>query len=169
MPRYLQRAGSGQRLQRRNPVFLYASTNKVYGEMVDVAIVEDATRYRYRDYPEGMDEQQPLDFHSPYGCSKGSGDQYVRDYSRIYGLPTVVFRQSCIYRDPPVWRLKTRAGWRGLSSPRCWEGRSPFMEMAKQIRDLLLWKISWMLTTQRLPKRTKLLGMRSISAAVPKM
>ncbi len=85
------------RASRRNPVFLYASTNKVYGEMLDVAVVEDVTRYRYRDFPEGMDEQQPLDFHSPYGCSKGSGDQYVRDYARIYGLPTVVFRQSCIF------------------------------------------------------------------------
>jgi CDP-paratose 2-epimerase len=85
------------RESRRNPLFIYASTNKVYGEMDDVAIVEDATRYRYRDYPDGMDEKQPLDFHSPYGCSKGSGDQYVRDYLRIYGLPTVVFRQSCIF------------------------------------------------------------------------
>ena len=85
------------RASRRNPIFLYASTNKVYGEMLDVAIVEDETRYRYRDFPEGMDESQPLDFHSPYGCSKGSGDQYVRDYARIYGLPTVVFRQSCIF------------------------------------------------------------------------
>jgi CDP-paratose 2-epimerase len=85
------------RASRRNPFFLYASTNKVYGEMNHVAIVEDATRYRYRDFPEGMDEQQPLDFHSPYGCSKGCGDQYVRDYARIYGLSSVVFRQSCIF------------------------------------------------------------------------
>ena len=55
------------------------------------------TRYRYRDLPHGVAETQPLDFHSPYGCSKGAGDQYVRDYARIYGLRTVVFRQSCIY------------------------------------------------------------------------
>ena len=80
-----------------NPVFLYASTNKVYGGMEDVAVVEEATRYCYRDYPLGIPETRPLDFHSPYGCSKGAGDQYVRDYARIYGLPTVVFRQSCIY------------------------------------------------------------------------
>ncbi|MBN1180261.1 MAG: GDP-mannose 4,6-dehydratase [Anaerolineae bacterium] len=80
-----------------NPIFLYASTNKVYGGMEDVIVVEDATRYRYRDLPLGVPETRPLDFHSPYGCSKGAGDQYVRDYARIYGLPTVVFRQSCIY------------------------------------------------------------------------
>ncbi len=85
------------RASRKKPMFLYASTNKVYGEMLDVAVVEDTTRYRYRDFPEGMDEKQPLDFHSPYGCSKGCGDQYVRDYARIYNLPTMVFRQSCIF------------------------------------------------------------------------
>jgi len=55
------------------------------------------TRYDYKDLPDGASELQPLDFHSPYGCSKGSGDQYVRDYHRIYDLPTIVFRQSCIY------------------------------------------------------------------------
>ena len=81
----------------KNPIFIYASTNKVYGEMEDVEVAEYDTRYMYRDLPMGCSEAQPLDFHSPYGCSKGTGDQYVRDYSRIYGLPTVVFRQSCIY------------------------------------------------------------------------
>jgi len=78
-------------------VLFYASTNKVYGGMEDVVIVEDDNRYRYADLPFGAPRTQPLDFHSPYGCSKGAGDQYVRDYSRIYGLKTVVFRQSCIY------------------------------------------------------------------------
>jgi CDP-paratose 2-epimerase len=78
-------------------VVFYASTNKVYGGMDDVAVVEETTRYRYRDFPGGISEGQTLDFHSPYGCSKGAGDQYVRDYARIYGLKTVVFRQSCIY------------------------------------------------------------------------
>ncbi len=53
-------------------------------------------RYGYTDLPEGIPETQNLDFHSPYGCSKGAADQYVRDYARIYGLRTVVFRQSCI-------------------------------------------------------------------------
>ena len=79
------------------PIVLYASTNKVYGGMEDVAVEELETRYAYRDLPLGVAESQPLDFHSPYGCSKGCGDQYVRDYARIYGLPTVVLRQSCIY------------------------------------------------------------------------
>ena len=79
------------------PIVLYASTNKVYGEMEQATVVEERTRYAYRDRPRGIAETQPLDFHSPYGCSKGAGDQYVRDYARIYGLPTVVFRQSCIY------------------------------------------------------------------------
>ncbi len=85
------------RLSGRNPVFVFASTNKVYGGMEDVAIAEQATRYAYRDLPTGVSEQQPLDFHSPYGCSKGAADQYVRDYHRIYGLRSVVFRQSAIY------------------------------------------------------------------------
>ncbi|MBA3943695.1 MAG: GDP-mannose 4,6-dehydratase [Herpetosiphonaceae bacterium] len=79
------------------PIFFYASTNKVYGGMEQVQIVEQPTRYAYADLPAGVSETQPLDFHSPYGCSKGTADQYVRDYSRIYGLRTVVFRQSCIY------------------------------------------------------------------------
>jgi CDP-paratose 2-epimerase len=85
------------RLSGRQPAVLYASTNKVYGGMEDVHILEGGTAYRYADYPGGIPETQPLDFHSPYGCSKGCGDQYVRDYHRIYDLPTVVFRQSCIY------------------------------------------------------------------------
>lgn len=77
--------------------FLYASTNKVYGGMEDVRILEEESRYRYADHIYGIPENYPLDFHSPYGCSKGSGDQYTRDYARIYGLRTVVLRQSCIY------------------------------------------------------------------------
>jgi CDP-paratose 2-epimerase len=80
-----------------DPIFIYTSTNKVYGGMEDVAIEERDDRYAYRDFPQGIDESHPLDFHSPYGCSKGSGDQYTRDYARIYGLRTVVMRQSCIY------------------------------------------------------------------------
>lgn len=84
------------RASGKKPVFVFSSTNKVYGEMEDVAIVEKPTRYAYRDIA-GASEEQPLDFHSPYGCSKGSADQYVRDYSRIYGLRSIVFRQSAIY------------------------------------------------------------------------
>lgn len=85
------------RLTQANPILLFASTNKVYGGMEDVAIVEQDGRYAYRDFPEGIAEDRCLDFHSPYGCSKGAADQYVRDYGRIYGLRTVTFRQSCIY------------------------------------------------------------------------
>ena len=85
------------RLSGRNPIVLYASTNKVYGGMDDLKIDEKETRYAYADLPNGVPESYPLDFHSPYGCSKGTGDQYIRDYARIYGLPTVVFRQSTIY------------------------------------------------------------------------
>lgn len=85
------------RASGKNPIFIYASTNKVYGGMEDVELYEEPTRWRYKDLLNGCPETQPLDFHSPYGCSKGAGDQYVRDYARMYDLPTVVFRQSCIY------------------------------------------------------------------------
>jgi CDP-paratose 2-epimerase len=78
-------------------LLIYASTNKVYGGMEDVQIVRQGERYQYADLPYGAGEDRPLDFHSPYGCSKGAADQYVRDYARIYNLRTVVFRQSCIY------------------------------------------------------------------------
>ena len=77
--------------------FLYASTNKVFGDLEHEPIVKRGERYEWKDRPQGIDESCPLDFHSPYGCSKGAADQYVRDYARIYGLRTVVFRQSCIY------------------------------------------------------------------------
>lgn len=87
----------GIRESGTKPLLIYASTNKVYGGMEHVVIEERETRYAYRDFPEGIPETALLDFHSPYGCSKGSADQYVRDYYRIYGIPTVVFRQSCIY------------------------------------------------------------------------
>lgn len=80
-----------------NPILIFTSTNKVYGGMEDVAVAEQPTRYAFRDLPEGISESRPLDFHSPYGCSKGAADQYVRDYARIYGLRSVVFRMSCIY------------------------------------------------------------------------
>ena len=79
------------------PLVIYASTNKVYGEIENISVIEGEKRYQFETLKMGVDENQLLDFHSPYGCSKGCGDQYVRDYSRMYGLPTVVFRQSCIY------------------------------------------------------------------------
>ena len=76
---------------------LYASTNKVYGKLENVDLEERETCYEFRDMPAGISERYPLDFHSPYGCSKGAADQYFLDYGRIYGLSTVVFRQSCVY------------------------------------------------------------------------
>ena len=87
----------GIRLSGQKPLVIYSSTNKVYGGMEHIVIEETETRYQYRDYPLGIPETELLDFHSPYGCSKGAADQYVRDYSRIYDIPTVVMRQSCIY------------------------------------------------------------------------
>jgi CDP-paratose 2-epimerase len=80
-----------------DPIFIYTSTNKVYGEMENIRIGQANNRYTYIDLPEGIPEDMPLNFHSPYGCSKGAADQYVRDYYRIFGLRSVVFRQSCIY------------------------------------------------------------------------
>jgi CDP-paratose 2-epimerase len=85
------------RVCKINPAIIYASTNKVYGKMEHMRFKENETRYSFQDYENGISETFNLDFHSPYGCSKGTGDQYMRDYHRIYGLNTVVFRQSCIY------------------------------------------------------------------------
>jgi CDP-paratose 2-epimerase len=84
---------------KRPPLF-FTSTNKVYGGLEDVQMLEDGDRYTPRTKSiaaRGIAEERPLDFHSPYGCSKGAADQYVRDYARSYGLQTVVFRMSCIY------------------------------------------------------------------------
>lgn len=85
------------RNSRTNPILVYSSTNKVYGHMHDIETVEKDIRYEYSNLPNGVSEDYPLDFYSPYGCSKGAADQYVRDYARTYGLRTIVFRQSCIY------------------------------------------------------------------------
>lgn len=85
------------RLHSPKTIVLNASTNKVYGKLGDLKVTEDALRCALQNLPEGVSESQPLDFHSPYGCSKGSADQYTMDYARIYGLRTVNFRQSCIY------------------------------------------------------------------------
>ena len=79
----------------RRPLFIFTSTNKVYGDLASRTAVAHPTRYLVPGSA-CTDESQPLDFHSPYGCSKGAADQYVHDYARIYGIPTVVFRMSCI-------------------------------------------------------------------------
>lgn len=78
-------------------VIIYSSSNKVYGDLESYTYSETETRYECIDKPEGFDETTPLDFHSPYGCSKGAADQYMRDYARIFDLKTLVFRHSSMY------------------------------------------------------------------------
>lgn len=85
------------RLNGEDPVIVFSSTNKVYGSLNHLDIGENASRYFLKDYPYGISETQQLDFHSPYGCSKGASDLYVFDYSRTFNMRTVVMRQSCIY------------------------------------------------------------------------
>jgi CDP-paratose 2-epimerase len=85
------------RLSSPHPFVLFTSTNKVYGALASLPLLADKTRYRAKIAGfSGVNESERLDFHSPYGCSKGTADQYVHDYARIYNLPTVVFRMSCI-------------------------------------------------------------------------
>jgi len=85
---------------RRPPKLLFTSTNKVYGGLEDVELAQRETRYEPVDQgllDRGIGERRPLQFCTPYGCSKGAADQYVLDYAHSYGLPTIVFRMSCIY------------------------------------------------------------------------
>ncbi|MDI6768482.1 MAG: GDP-mannose 4,6-dehydratase [Anaerolineales bacterium] len=124
------------RLSERKPIVIYASTNKVYGGMEDVSLAEEPTHWRYTDLPLGCPETQPLDFHSPYGCSKGTGDQYARDYHRIYGLPSVVFRQSCIYGQRQ-WGMEDQ-GWLAWMVIAAVTGRQiTIYGDGKQVRDVL--------------------------------
>jgi CDP-paratose 2-epimerase len=124
------------RLNERKPVVIYASTNKVYGGMEDVNVIEQVTRWQYEKLPYGAPETQPLDFHSPYGCSKGAGDQYVRDYNRIYDLPTVVMRQSCIY-GPRQFGVEDQ-GWVAWMVIAAVTGRQiTIYGDGKQVRDVL--------------------------------
>jgi CDP-paratose 2-epimerase len=124
------------RLASTPPVVFFASTNKVYGGMEEVQIVEQPTRYAYADFPNGIPETQLLDFHSPYGCSKGTGDQYVRDYARIYGLKTVVFRQSSIY-GPRQFGVEDQ-GWAAHLVIAAVLGRPiTIYGDGKQVRDML--------------------------------
>lgn len=90
------------RLSKNRPPLIYSSTNKVYGALPQFPVAEKKDRYVFKNTGLerfGVSENVALDFHSPYGCSKGAADQYVLDYARIYGLKTVVFRQSCIYGE----------------------------------------------------------------------
>jgi len=120
----------------QKPLVIYASTNKVYGEVENITIEEQHDRYVYSDNIVGIGEDQKLDFHSPYGCSKGCGDQYVRDYSRIYGFPTVVFRQSCIY-GPRQFGIEDQ-GWLAWFIIAAVLGRQiSIYGNGKQVRDVL--------------------------------
>lgn len=88
------------RVMETPPSLVFTSTNKVYGALDDIALDRGGDRYAPRDgalRDAGVDEARPLDFHSPYGCSKGGADQYVLDYARSFGLPAALFRMSCIY------------------------------------------------------------------------
>jgi CDP-paratose 2-epimerase len=120
---------------KKPPVF-YSSTNKVYGDLDDIEVAEGETNYYFPDLPYGIPETQTLDFHSPYGCSKGAGDQYVRDYYRIFGLPTVVFRQSCIY-GPHQFGIEDQ-GWVAWFVIAAETGKPiSIYGDGKQVRDLL--------------------------------
>lgn len=124
------------RLAAKPPIVFFASTNKVYGGMETVTIEEHASRYMYRDLPYGVPETQLLDFHSPYGCSKGAADQYVRDYARIYGLKTVVFRQSCVF-GPRQFGVEDQ-GWAAHFVIAATMGRPlSIYGDGKQVRDML--------------------------------
>ncbi len=124
------------RMSASQAKFIYSSTNKVYGGMEDVRVIETKTRYAYRDMPLGASEDRPLDFHSPYGCSKGAADQYVHDYGRIYGLDTVVMRQSCIY-GPRQFGVEDQ-GWVAWFIIATALGKNVMIYGdGKQVRDLL--------------------------------
>jgi CDP-paratose 2-epimerase len=85
------------RLYSSGSIIIYSSTNKVYGSLEQFSYGETDTRYICNEHTHGFSEDVQLDFHSPYGCSKGSADQYMLDYSRIFNLKTVVFRHSSMY------------------------------------------------------------------------
>lgn len=124
----------------------YSSTNKVYGDLENLTYEEGPTRYTVRSHPGGFDEALGLDFASPYGCSKGSADQYVRDWYRNFGLATVVFRHSSIYGGRQFSTFDQ--GWIGWFCSQALAqrdalhaGRSPepftIAGNGKQVRDVL--------------------------------
>lgn len=122
-------------------VVIYSSTNKVYGDLEWVDYHETDTRWTTPQFPRGFDERTPLDFRSPYGCSKGAADQYLLDYHRIYGLRTVVFRHSSMYGGRQYATYDQ--GWVGWFCSQAWRiQRREVREFeisgdGKQVRDLL--------------------------------
>jgi CDP-paratose 2-epimerase len=126
----------GARLSRREPLVVYTSTNKVYGGLDDLEFVGSEFRYELPALPDGVPETRPVDFHSPYGCSKGAADLYAVDYARIYGIPTVVFRQSCVYGP---WQYGNEdQGWIAhfLISALCGKPITLYGD-GRQVRDVL--------------------------------
>ena len=124
---------------RREPVpVIFASTNKVYGDLADFEFDTLHDRYEPKSFAarRGVDESRALDFHTPYGCSKGSADQYVLDYSRSFGIPTVVFRMSCIYGQRQMGTEDQ--GWVAHFLIRALEGKPiTIYGDGKQVRDIL--------------------------------
>jgi len=123
-------------------IVTYSSTNKVYGDLESVAYEEGLTRYTAPEFPNGFDESTPLDFRSPYGCSKGATDQYMLDYARHYGLRTVVFRHSTIFGGRQFATFDQ--GWVGWFVAQAIQAKSspsspPFTVSGngKQVRDIL--------------------------------
>ena len=112
------------------------SSNKAYGDLHQVRIVEEPTRYVAPDWPGGFNESLPLDFHGPYGCSKGAADQYLADYSRTYGLRTASLRQSSVYG--PHQHPRSDQGWVAHLVAEAVAGREIALNgIGKQVRDLL--------------------------------
>jgi len=125
-----------------NAAVIYSSTNKVYGDLEQFNYTETETRFRCIDHPDGFNEHISLDFHSPYGCSKGAADQYMLDYARIFGLKTVVFRHSSMYGGRQFATYDQ--GWVGWFCQKAVETsrgelREPFTisGTGKQVRDVL--------------------------------
>lgn len=126
----------GARRAKKKPIVLFTSTNKVYGGLEHVAVKEEGARYVFPDMPYGVSEEMLLDFHSPYGCSKGAADQYVRDWCRIYDVPTIVFRQSCIYGTHQFGIVDQ--GWVAFLTMRALFGKPiTIYGDGKQVRDIL--------------------------------
>jgi CDP-paratose 2-epimerase len=127
------------RAQGRRIPLLFASTNKVYGDLPDIALAREGEAYLPADpnlRARGIGEDRPLDFHTPYGCSKGAADQYVLDYSRSFGLPTAVFRMSCIYG--PRQMGTEDQGWVAHFLIRALEGQPiTLYGDGAQVRDIL--------------------------------
>ena len=127
------------RAQSNRPPLVFTSTNKVYGALDDLEIVRRGERYEPRDggvRAHGISEARPLDFHSPYGCSKGAADQYVLDYARTFGLPALVFRMSCIYG--PHQKGNEDQGWVAHFLLRALDGEPiTLFGDGRQVRDLL--------------------------------